>query len=226
MKTLLCGFIVFGLVAIGGCRKSDRQREMEKAAQEIEKQAEHLEEQAEKLEESAESMEEAMKEMEEAMSGGDKVEPVSFRVLKAMLPEDLPGMERTDASGEKTSAFGVKVSEAQAQYLSEEGGKIEIKITDMGSVKGVVGMARFGWAMAEFERESDRGYEKTTTFDGHKALEKYTYDTERGEIQILVAERFIVDVRGRGVEMEAILSAARTIDLDELASMKSEGVTS
>ncbi|MGB5872358.1 MAG: hypothetical protein WBG01_11100 [Bacteroidota bacterium] len=230
MKTLLFGLIAFGLITMGGCRKSDREKEMEEAAEKMKEKSEELaeaaEEMEEEMEESVEDIEEAMEKMQKALGGGKKVEPVSFRVLKEMLPESLPGMERTAASGEKNAAFGVKVSEAHGKYSSEDGGTIEIKITDMGSVSGLVGMARYAWAQSEFERESEDGYEKTTTFEGYKAIEKYTISTRKGELQILIGKRFVVDVDGRGVEMNQVLEAASTIDLDELESMKDSGTTS
>jgi len=230
MKRLLCGLVAFGLIAMGGCGKSDREKQMEEAARKMEEKAKDMAEAASEMEESAEESAEEMKkaaeEMQEALGGGKKVEPVSFRVLKEMLPEELPGMTRTGASGEKTAAFGLNVSEAHATYSREEGGTIEIKITDMGSMSGLVGMAHFAWAQSEFERESEDGYEKTTTFEGYKAIEKYTISSGKGELQILIGKRFIVEVDGRGVEMDQVLEAARTVDLDKLESLKDSGTTS
>jgi hypothetical protein len=96
----------------------------------------------------------------------------------------------------------------------------------MGSISGLVGMSRFAWANNEFERESDDGYEKTTTFEGYKAIEKYTVSTQKGELQIIIGKRFVVDVDGRRVEMSQVLDAARTIDLEKLESLKDEATTS
>jgi hypothetical protein len=230
MKTLLCGLVAFGLITMGGCRKSDREKEMEEAAEKMKQKTEDLaevtEDLEEEMEESKEDMEEAMEEMQKALGGGKKVEPVSFRLLKELLPEDLPGMKRTGISGEKNAAFGMTLSEAHAKYAAEDGGMIEIKITDMGSISGLVGMSRFAWANNEFERESDDGYEKTTTFEGYKAIEKYTVSNQKGELQIIIGKRFVVDVDGRRVEMSQVLDAARTIDLEKLESLKDEATTS
>jgi hypothetical protein len=211
-------FLVVALV-LSGCGKSAEQKKLQEAA----KQANQA---GEVLKEGAEKMADAFKGLSGDGTEGKKVEPVNFRELKALLPESLPGLKRTSAEGEKTSAFGVKVSEAHASYDNEEGANVSVKITDMGSVSGLMGMATLGWAYADVDRETDEGYEKTTTFKGHKALEKYSTESKNGELSIFVAGRFIVNVEGSNVEMSYIKEVAGKIDLGALESMKDSGVTS
>ena len=214
--TIAALFLVFA-----GCGKSEKEKQMEQAAKQMEEAAEQMEK---NLGEGSESMGEAMQKLGEAMSGGEKVEPVSFRELKELLPQSLPGMTREDAGGEKTSAMGIKVSEAHATYRGDNGKRIEIKITDFGSLKGTMAMATMAWAMADFERETEDGYEKTTTYQGHKALEKYETDDKEGEIQVIVGKRFMVEVEGRNLDMDEIKSALKKIDLGKLEAMKNKGV--
>ncbi len=172
------------------------------------------------------AMQQAMKEIEKAVeeTGMGKVEPVDFRTLKDLLPESVAGIDRSSSEGEKSGAMGIKVSKAEARY-DEDGKRIDITITDMGSMSagGMGGMFSAGWLMAEIDRESDKEYERTTTYDGHKAYEKYNYDRQRGEISLMVAGRFLINVEGVKISMDDIKEALEEIDLDELESMKDEG---
>jgi hypothetical protein len=135
-------------------------------------------------------------------------------------------MTREGAEGEKTSAMGIKVSEAHARYVSTTGASATIKIADMGSVSGLVGMATMAWAFADVDRETETGYERTTTVDGNKAFEKYDTQERNAELNILVEHRFVVTIEGSGVEMSFLKEAVRSIDLSKLASMKNAGIAS
>jgi hypothetical protein len=217
-RTLLCVALVGG-VLLAGCGKTAEQKKLEEMAQKAG-------EAGKALQEGSQGIADAMRGLGDAAKDGKKVEPVDFRELKAMLPEKLSGMTREGAEGEKTSAMGVKISEAHANYTAAEGAHVSVKIVDMGSVSGLVGMATMAWAAADVDRETENGYEKTTTFDGHKAFEKYDNQSHSGELNILVEKRFVVTIEGNDVAMSFLKEAARSIDLGKLASMKNAGVTS
>lgn len=171
-------------------------------------------------------MEEMGKKMEEQKNR--KVEPVNFRKLRVLLPEAVgDSLERTAMEGQTGGAMGMNVSTTEATYESGGEGtgrhRVEIKITDMGAMSGFGAMG-FGWAMMNIDKESSSGYEKTTEHAGYKAHEKYDRNRRRGEMQVLVADRFVVEVTGRDVEMDAVKDALGQIDLSALAAMKDEGV--
>ena len=211
-------FIVLPLVLailVAGCGKSAEQKKLEEAAKEMGAAGD-------KIAEGAQKMADAMKDMNE----GKKVEPVDFRELKALLPESLPGLTRSNAEGERTGAMGVDVAVASAQYSNESGTSIDVKISDMGSLSGPMRLATLGWTLAQIDRETDDGYEKTTTFNGYKAFEKYWNSTKHGELSILVEGRFVVEVDGSDCEMSQIKDAAGKIDMGKLAAMKDVNVTS
>jgi len=176
-------------------------------------------------ENSPEAYAEKMKQMSENLTEGKKVEPVDFRELKALYPESIMGMKRTNASGEKTAAFNMNISHAEADYNSEDGSKsFDINITDMGNMSGLTQMAAYGWAMGEFDRETDSGYEKTTNFSGYKAYEEYNNEGKYGKLQVLVASRFIVEASGNNISMDELKSALGKIDLSKLESWKNFGI--
>jgi len=162
-----------------------------------------------------------MKELQENFEEGKEVETVNFRELKALLPEELDGLNRTSSSGEKTNAFGIKVSKAEGEYKSEDkSSRIKISIVDMGSMSGWAGLAAFGWTMAEIDKETEDGYERTIEYKGCKGFEKYNTKRNNGKKEIMVAKRFMVTVEGDNVPMEAIDDAMDEIDLDDLEEMK------
>ena len=165
-----------------------------------------------------------MKKLEDMMSGGEKVEVVNFRKLKELLPEELDVMKRTGFSGEKTNAFGINVSKSEGEYTSEDNNqKITITIMDMGSMKGLAGMTAFAWSWAEIDKESDDGFERTFEYKGHKAYEKYNTNYQDGEVQVLVAKRFMLEIKGSDTPMEKMHSALDEVNIGDLESMKDEG---
>lgn len=162
-----------------------------------------------------------MKEMQENFEEGKEVETVNFRELKALLPEELNGLKRRSASGEKNNAFGINVSQAEGEYENEDNSSsIDITIVDMGSMKGFAGLAAFGWTMAEIDKETDTGYERTIEYKGCKGYEEYDTDGNYGKKEIMVAKRFMVTVDGNNVSMDAINDALDEIDIDALEEMK------
>jgi hypothetical protein len=199
---VLLAFLVFA----SGCGKNPQQEKMEQAVKQ--------------MEQSAQKLSDAMKGLQEASESGATVEPVDFRELKKLLPEELPGLTKGEAEGEKTSAFGVNVSQARATYESADGKRVTITLQDMGTISGVVGMTALAWAYADVDRETETGYERTSSWNGHKVFERYDTEVKGGEMQVLVADRFIVEVEGDNVDMAVIREALGKINLAKLQTLK------
>ena len=153
------------------------------------------------------------------MNQGKTIEAVPAATLKEILPAELPGMKRTNASAEKNESMGFNVSTAEAQYDAADGNAdISVKLTDVGNMSGPMRMGMAGWALAQFNRETDNGYEKTTTYNGYKAYEEYNTQDKRGALRVWVADRFMVEVEGSGVTMDTLKQAMGKIDLKKLAA--------
>ncbi len=151
-------------------------------------------------------------------------EPVDFRALKDLLPAELPGMRRTSFEGEKAGAMGFIASHGEARYEAEDGSNVTMKITDMGAMVGMAAMAAYGWALATVDRETETGYERTTTIKGYKGFEKFDRENKSGELSLLVGGRFIVEINGYGVPIEGLKGALDQVDLGKLDGMKTFGV--
>lgn len=149
---------------------------------------------------------------------------VDFRELKAMLPEELAGMTRDEATGEQGAAFGIATSNAQGLYSSSDGPSIEIKLTDLGTARN---WAMFGhaWAAAEIDRETGEGYERTFRYqDQYPGYVEYAESDgyKSAQVSVLVGDRFVVEVSGNDVEMAAVEAALAKVDVAKLASMVGE----
>ncbi|MEN7549369.1 transposase [Rapidithrix thailandica] len=205
----------FALLACGGGDESSKSSESAQEENEV-----GLGDYASALKE----MEKAAEEMEKNMEEGVTVEPVDFRKLKELLPQTAVGIERTSTEGEKTGTMGFKMSNVEAGYETEDYSKsVEVTIMDMGSMGAGMSVLAAGWIMADIDRETENEYEKTTKIQGHKAFEKFDYNDKRGELSLLVAKRFIVEIKGKGVEMDELKEVVDEIDLDALEAMKDEG---
>ena len=153
-----------------------------------------------------------------AMGGKNRVTPVDFQTLKAMLPVALPGMSRTNASGEAKQGLGMQATNATGTYKGADGSTVELSIADASAVSGLMEMAE---ALPQTTNsESDSGYEKDVMLGGHKVHEKYNTHSHHAELQALVGKRFAIELTGDGVDMATLESALGMVDLGKLESMK------
>ncbi|MHB1224165.1 MAG: hypothetical protein ACYC2G_09020 [Gemmatimonadaceae bacterium] len=161
------------------------------------------------------------------------VEPVDFRELRDMLPADLAGLPRAEASGEKTGAMGMTISKAEARYAADgdDGSSsppsLNVTITDVGAMRGMGMLGLAAWTMAEVDKETADGFERTTKYQGQPAYEKFSRsdDYRSGNIQVVVGGRFMVEVEGENLDFERIKGALDAIPLKKLEAMKDQGVT-
>lgn len=215
VRAVVTGAAVLAL-AVGGC-KSKAQQEAEAAAKTL----------AEAGKQMSEAITSATGTAGNTASGGlegKATEAVDFRELKALLPDELGGMPRKSAEGQKSGAMGFTLSMAEARYEKEGGGRIKLTITDAGAVAGMAAMAMYAWAGMEIDKEDENGYEKTTTIKGYRGYEKYNKSSNSSELSLIVANRFIVQLDGDDVSVDDLKSALDKVDFGKLEGMKNVGV--
>jgi hypothetical protein len=158
----------------------------------------------------------AMQGMATAMGGGKAADPVSFRDLQAAFAA-VSGWTMDKPRGERMTS-PVAFSQTEARY-SNGGQSIEVKIVDSAFNQILVAP----WAMflsAGYEKETDDGYEKSTTVSGNPGFEKWDSERKDGELNIVVAKRFLVSVEGDGLtDMKQLHDFASKIDFGKLASL-------
>lgn len=207
LRPILTALLVFPLAACGGDAADAVDGEVEETGEPgVFGRVGELQDAAERMQEAAERA---------------PAEPVNFRQLRDALPEDLDGMERTNVEGATQGAMGFSVSQAEATFEGD-GGHIEISISDLGALPSM-GLMGFGWTMADIDRETSTGYERTVTLGDNRGYREYDTATRDGEFSLAVAERFIVSVTGNDVDDAALEAALRAVDLRALAALRDEG---
>ena len=222
MRHLKLAFVMsLSLLLTIACGKSDEQIAAEKAAEETKEAAQALKEAAEtagggELGEFAKAMENAAAAMAGKTPDGKVVEPVRFQDLQASLPE-VSGWERGTPSGERMTS-PVPFSETEADYLMGDA-TVSLKIVDSAFNQMLVAP----WAMfltAGYERESREGYEKSVTIDGNPGFERWNVASKSGELNLVVAKRFLVTIEGDNISDTKVLHEfASKIDTAKLASL-------
>ncbi len=222
-----------GIVALAaclavGCGKSDEEKAAEKAAEEAKEAAEALKKAAEQTGTAAaaqgmQDFAKAMEGMAGALGGatttpdGKPVTPVSFKDLQTALPE-VAGWTRETPTGERMTS-PISFSQTEVTYTNGDA-NVDVKIVDSAFSQLLVAP----WAMfltAGYERESTTGYEKSVTIGGNPGFEKWNSADKDGELNLVVAKRFLVTVEGDNISDTKVLhDFASKIDTGKLASLK------
>jgi hypothetical protein len=156
-----------------------------------------------------------------ALSGGDPnmkpVEPVSFRDLQAAFG-DLDGWEKGKPTGEKMT-MPVSFSKAEVTYRKGQS-RIKVEISD--SAFNQLLMVPFSMFLTSgYEKETESGYEKSTKVGEHPGWETWNSNRKSGELNAIVAKRFIVQVDGDDLDdVKMLHTAMASVDLNKLASLK------
>ncbi len=150
--------------------------------------------------------------------GGKVKDPVDPARMGELLPDEFAGLPRTDLKQQKSGAAGVVMTNVIGRYEADAR-RITISVSDIGGLGGMGTMGAAAWAMSEFDRTTATGYERTTRFEGYKAMESLSRTGGRvdAELSLVVADRFVIQIKGRGVDMDAVKAAARSLALDQLA---------
>ena len=131
--------------------------------------------------------------------------------LQSLLPEPLQGWTAEDKKSEAVQMYGGGVT-AERRYRKDESSVSIRIITDSPMLQGMM-MMLSNPMMAT----SDGG--KMVKIGGEKAIVKYNASKKRGDINIVVANRFLVTIEGRTVELEDLKAYGAAIDYKKLSSL-------
>lgn len=146
-----------------------------------------------------------------------KTTPLSNEELKAILPESLLGLKRTEISIGDTSMMALTT--AEAKYKSEDRKSIDVQIMDgageMGSAMVSSMMMGLG---GNREKTTENGFEKTTEINGMKALvsEEKSGENVSSKIQVIAKKRYLFTMSGEGISYEDLLKAFGEINTSGL----------
>ncbi|HVU81665.1 MAG TPA: zinc ribbon domain-containing protein [Rhodanobacteraceae bacterium] len=152
-----------------------------------------------------------------SLGGAHRHDPVDFHVLESLLPSSLPGMQRGTPRGESHQAMGIKTSAAGVDFSGSGDSHVNVSIKDATAFSGLAGVAE----MANSQQSEQGGnYERNETIGGQNVHEKWDAQAKHGELSLIVAKRYGVDLTGDNVGMDALKNALAQIDLGKLESMK------
>lgn len=165
----------------------------------------------------AQAGQQAAQAMQQAAAQNQNATAVDFEKLVELIPE-VSGWTRSKPRGQQVS-MGVSVSNAKARYEKGDS-SIDLEITDTSFSQLVLApwtmMMGLGWA----ERSSD-GYRKAQAVNGQPGFESWENEPKNGEVTVLVANRFLVNAKGRSVDnIEAVRAVVQAVDFSKLAALK------
>ena len=143
--------------------------------------------------------------------------PVDPALLVALLP-DLFGWTRSQPRGEQLSA-GVFMSKADAEYSR---GESAMKLEIIDSAQHRLLMAPLSiMLMPKYSEKTADGFKQFARVGKHPGFESWQDELKEGDATVVVANRFIVNVRGLNVaNLDPVRSLVRAINLDRLATLK------
>ena len=175
---------------------------------------------AEKSGDPQKQMEAAMGALGTALSGGKGVEPVQLDTLKPFLPDSFAGMPRKSQRSDRSGVAGLMAAKVEGTYGDESGKNVNLQITDTGGAAGLMGLA--GWATlgASQESEDDNHIERMRKEGNRTVREEISKTGGTNSYTVILADRFVVEARGTGVDEKQVKSAVNGLDLGKLESLK------
>jgi hypothetical protein len=220
MKRFAIGVLAVAVMA-AACGPSEEEKRAEEAAKAAEQAAKSAENTADAAAKGLEAMAKGIEQMARggAATGADgkPAEPVRFQDLIALLPQ-VDGWEQGKPRGERmTSPFAT--ANAKAAYTKGDA-RMEVEIIDSAFNQLLLTpIAMF--LSAGYSTESTSGYEKSVAVNGQPGWEKWNSDSKRGEVNALVAKRFLVNIEGSRIDDTKVLrDVASAMDFGRLAALK------
>ena len=156
-----------------------------------------------------EKMTEASNEMEKKMEELKKLPAMSTDQLKALLPEEVQGIKRSNFNASSMMGYGY----AEGEYQVDDTTSLKIDIYDCA---GEAGSGIYGlnyWSKMSFQQESSKGYTKTIDFMGDKAVEQVDNDMNQSTLTYFANERLLVVLTGRNMKPDKLKDAAKSLNL-------------
>jgi len=134
--------------------------------------------------------------------------------LESMLPKPLDGWKAQEATSQAVGAAMMGGGLSAERSYSKESSTVDIKmITDSPIMQGMMMMFSNPMLAA-----SDGG--KLQKIGRQKAIVKYDAQNKSGDINVVVANRFLVTIEGSDVSEADLKAYAQAVDYDKLSDMR------
>ena len=140
-----------------------------------------------------------------------KLAPLTTDQLKALLPEEMLGMKRTNFEAASIGGY----SNADATYRKDPNDEayINVNIVDCAGESGAGYYSAMFWTQMSISRESDDGYTKTVDWKGGRAIENYDKSSNRYEFTYVGGGRYLVVVKGGKTGLDLVKQVAENLAL-------------
>lgn len=150
------------------------------------------------------------------MVGGDSDGAVvEIDALRELAPARLAGLKRQSVNVESLSMPFTTVV-MTAEYGAGDK-SLELTVTNSPMISAVMGVA--GFSGAEYDRRSDDGYERLKRSGDTIIMSEWSKSSKRGRYARLIAGSFLVEAKGRNLNMKEIERAAKEINEKELKKL-------
>jgi hypothetical protein len=141
-------------------------------------------------------------------------EVVHFKKLVPFVDIKIPGWTmKGKPSGTTLKQGAMSMSQAKAKFKAGDK-TLEIVVMDFLGKPIPFMMGQ------QMEMETNEETVRTTEFQGFKALEHYRTQDKRGDLNIVVANRFWVKIEGTGIDnLKVLQDVAQQMDLKKLATL-------
>jgi hypothetical protein len=224
-RTCVVGLVI---AAIAACGKPAEQKGADQKAGEpkqAERQPEAQKQAADKAQRGADQMAQGFQQMAQglqqlaqgAAANGQAAKPVDFDKLETVLPA-LSGWTRAEPEGHQMS-MPFPLSNTEATYKK---GQSEVKITITDSAFNSLAIAPLSMMTAAgYSEKTSSGYKRATTIGGAPAYEEWDNNSKRGNVGVIVGNRFMVEANGSGIDsIDTLKDAVSKIDTKKLAALK------
>jgi hypothetical protein len=138
-----------------------------------------------------------------------KLAPLTTDQLKALLPAEINGMQRS--SFNVTAAMGISVGEAE--YKKDDTTSIKLALYDCAGETGSAYYSASYWMKMNMQSESDNGYTKTIDFMNGKAVETFEKSSNHYTLVYLGNDRVLVTIEGNNVSDDILKDVAKSLNM-------------
>jgi hypothetical protein len=143
---------------------------------------------------------------------------VEHIALVALVPT-VTGWTRGEVSGSRDELMGMSFSRAETEY-TKGNVTVRLEIVDTALIPMMV-MPFSMAASGSLNEKSAEGYKRGTTVNGSPGWEEWTNDGKNGDVNVLVAGRFLVHGSGGDLPgFEPIREIMAAIPMARLAALK------
>jgi hypothetical protein len=119
----------------------------------------------------------------------------SITELMEVLPLWMKEEADLDTFATERLIAGTQVTQVRGRYAWPNGSRMEVEISDVGAAPSKILLKSLGFNPDRIDHVTDAGFEIHTGTTAEPGYFEYNYEDWEGGLQVLVADRFLVEVK-------------------------------